>query len=113
LVERARGLNPHHPGWYWFPSCFDAYRKGDYRTALNFALKANMPGFWQTSLALATAHAQLGEREAASNAVRELLAVRPDYATNARQELSNRWYPEFVELLADGLRKAGLEIAPK
>ena len=113
LVERARGLNPHHPGWYWFPSCFDAYRKGDYRTALNFALKANMPGFWQTSLALATAHAQLGEREAASNAVRELLAVRPDYATNARQELSNRWYPEFVELLVDGLRKAGLEIAPK
>jgi TolB-like protein/tetratricopeptide (TPR) repeat protein len=112
LVERARGLNPHHPGWYWFPSCFDAYRKGDYRTALNFALKANMPGFWQTSLALATAHAQLGEREAASNAVRELLAVRPDYATNARQELSNRWYPEFVELLVDGLRKAGLEIAP-
>ena len=113
LVERARSLNPHHPGWYWFPSCFDAYRKGDYRTALNFAMKANMPGFWQTSLALATAHAQLGEREAASNALRELLAVRPDYATNARQELSNRWYPEFVELLVDGLRKAGLEIAPK
>jgi TolB-like protein/tetratricopeptide (TPR) repeat protein/predicted Ser/Thr protein kinase len=111
LAERARGLNPHHPGWYWFPSCFDAYHKGDYRTALNFALKANMPGFWQTSLALATAHAQLGEREAASRAVRELLAVRPDYATNARQELSNRWYPEFVELLVDGLRKAGLEIA--
>jgi serine/threonine protein kinase/tetratricopeptide (TPR) repeat protein len=110
LVERARSLNPHHPGWYWFPSCFDAYRRGDYRTALNFALKANMPGFWQTNLALATAYAQLGEREAASKAVRALLAVRPDYATNARQELLNRWCPEFVELLVDGLRKAGLEI---
>ncbi len=113
LVERARGLNPHHPGWYWFPSGFDAYRRGDYRAALNFALKANMPGFWQTSLALATAYGQLGEREAASDAVRELLAVRPDYATNAREELTNRWRPEFVELLVDGLRKAGLEIAPK
>jgi serine/threonine protein kinase/tetratricopeptide (TPR) repeat protein len=112
LAERARSLNPHHPGWYWFPACFDCYRKGDFRAALNFALKANMPGFWQTSLALATAYAQLGEREAASNALRELLAVRPDYATNARQELSNRWYPEFVELLVDGLRKAGLEIGP-
>jgi serine/threonine protein kinase len=110
LAERARSLNPHHPGWYWFPSCFDCYRKGDFRAALNFALKANMPGFWQTSLALATAHAQLGEREAASNALRELLAVRPDYATDARQELSNRWYPEFVELLVDGLRKAGLAV---
>jgi TolB-like protein/tetratricopeptide (TPR) repeat protein len=113
LVERARGLNPHHPGWYWFPSSFDAYRKGDYRTALNFALKANMPGFWQTSLALATAYGQLGEREAASSAVRDLLAVRPDYATNAREELLHRWYPEFVELLVDGLRKAGLEVASK
>jgi TolB-like protein/tetratricopeptide (TPR) repeat protein len=113
LVERARGLNPHHPGWYWFPSGFDAYRKGDYRAALNFALKANMPGFWQTSLALAAAYGQLGEREAASSAVRDLLAVRPDYATNAREELLHRWYPEFVELLADGLRKAGLEIPPK
>jgi TolB-like protein/tRNA A-37 threonylcarbamoyl transferase component Bud32 len=112
LVERARGLNPHHPGWYWFPSGFDAYRKGDYRAALNFALKANMPGFWQTSLALATAYGQLGQREAAGSAVRDLLAVRPDYATNAREELLHRWYPEFVDLLVDGLRKAGMEIAP-
>jgi serine/threonine protein kinase/tetratricopeptide (TPR) repeat protein len=113
LVELARGLNPHHPGWYWFPSGFDAYRNGDYRAALNFALKANMPGFWQTSLALATAYGQLGEREAASSAVRDLLAVRPDYATNAREELLHRWHPEFVEHLIDGLRKAGLEVAPK
>jgi hypothetical protein len=29
----------------------------------------------------------------------------------ARQELLNRWCPEFVEQLVDGLRKAGLEIA--
>jgi hypothetical protein len=72
-----------------------------------------MPGFWQTSLALATAYAQLGEPEAAGKALRELLAVRPDYATNTRQELLNRWHPEFAEILVDGLRKAGLEIAPK
>src|SRR4029077_5160434 len=58
LVEKARGLNPHHPGWYWFPSFFDAYRKGDYRGALGFALKANMPGFWRTHLALGAAYGQ-------------------------------------------------------
>ena len=29
LAEQARNLNPHHPGWYRFPSVFDAYRKHD------------------------------------------------------------------------------------
>ncbi len=74
LAERARWLNPHHPGWYWFPSFFDAYRKSDYRGALEVALKINMPGFWRTQLALATAYGQLGEPEAARRAVRDLLA---------------------------------------
>src|ERR1700730_12446560 len=110
LVGQARRLNPHHPGWYWFPSFFDAYRKSDYRGALDFALKVNMPGFWRTNLALAAAYGQLGEREAASNAVRELLALRPDFAMVVREELDKWWRPELVEQLIDGLRKAGLEI---
>jgi len=113
LVGQARRLNPHHPGWYWFPSFFDAYRKSDYRGALDFALKVNMPGFWRTNLALAAAYGQLGEREAASNAVRELLALRPDFPTVAQEELAKWWDPELVKHLIDGLRKAGLEIAPR
>jgi len=111
LVERARGLNPHHPRWYWFASFFDAYRKRDYRTALDFALKVNMPRFWRTNFALATVLGQLGEREAARNALRELLALRPDFATTAREELGKWWDPELVEHLIEGLSKAGLEMA--
>jgi TolB-like protein/tetratricopeptide (TPR) repeat protein len=110
LAERARGLNPHHPGWYWFPPFFDAYRKGEYRSALEFALKVNMPGFWRTSFALATAYGQLGEREAASSAVKELLALRPAFPLEARGELAKWWEPQLVEHLIDGLRKAGLEM---
>ena len=111
LAARARQINPHHPGWYWFPSFFDAYRKNDYRGALDVALKINMPGFWRTHLALAAAYGQLGDREAARNAVRELLAIRPDFAAVARVELAKWWVPELIEHLIDGLRKAGLEIA--
>ncbi len=44
LGERARGLNPHHPAWYWALPFLDAYRKGDYRGARPFIPKANMPG---------------------------------------------------------------------
>ncbi len=111
LAEQARGLNPHHPGWYWFPSVLDAYRRSDYRGALDVALKVNMPGFWRTNLALAAAYGQLGELEAARNAVRELLAIRPDFAVVAREELGKWWEVALVEHLITGLRKAGLEIA--
>ena len=111
LAEQARGLNPHHPGWYWFPSVLDSYRQSDYRGALDFALKVNMPGFWRTNVALAAAYGQLGELEAARNAVQQLLAVRPDFAALAREELGKWWDAELVEHLIEGLRKAGLEIA--
>ncbi|MBV9339388.1 MAG: protein kinase [Acidobacteria bacterium] len=111
LAEQARGLNPHHPGWYWFPSFFDAYRKGDYRGALEVALKVNMPGFWRTNVAFAAVYGQLGEVEAARSAVRELLTLKPDFAVVVREELKKWWRPELVEQLIDGLRKGGLEIA--
>jgi TolB-like protein/Flp pilus assembly protein TadD len=110
LMEQARNLNPNHPGWYWFPPFFDAYRKGDYRAALEFALKVNMPGFWRNELALAATYGQLGEVELARNAARELLASRPDFAVLARRECSKWWDADLVEQIIDGLRKAGLEI---
>jgi tetratricopeptide (TPR) repeat protein len=113
LMEKARNLNPNHPGWYWFPPFFNAYRRGDYRGALEFALKVNMPGFWRNELALAATYGKLGELELARNAARELLAVRPDFALIAREECRKWWDPELVEQIMDGLRKAGLEIADK
>ena len=108
LSERARSLNPHHPGWYWFPSVLDAYRKGDYRDALAIASKINMPGFWRTQVALAASYAQVGEVQQAAKALRALLTIRPDFAAVARQELEKWWQPQLVEHLIDGLRKAGL-----
>ena len=111
LVESAMRLNPRHPGWYWFPAFFNAYHKGDYRGALSIAVKINMPGYFYTHAVTAAAYGQLGLHEAAQKALKELLALRPDIATAARQEFE-KWYdPELVERLIDGLRKAGLEIA--
>ena len=109
MAKQARDLNPHHPGWYWFSDCFDAYRQGDYRAARDIARKIQMPGFWRMNLALAAAHGQLGERDAAAGALRELLAAKPEFASRARDELSKWWNPDFVEHLMDGLLKAGLD----
>jgi hypothetical protein len=68
-----------------------------------------MPGFWRTNLALAAAYGQLGEREAAENALKDLLAPRSEFVTGAREELAKWWEPELVEHLIEGLRNAGLE----
>jgi tetratricopeptide (TPR) repeat protein len=111
LAERSTRLNPHHPGWYWFPLFFNAYRQRDYRRALEIVLKVNMPAFWRTQFALAAAYGQLGEKESARSAVQDLLTIRPDFAVTARDELRKWWEPQLIEHLIEGLRKAGLEIA--
>src|SRR5438552_3661399 len=111
LAERAKQLNPNHPGWYWYADFYNAYRQGDYRGALNFALKANLPGHWGMHAAMAAAYGQLGERDAAGKALRDLLKVRPDFAATVRKDIEKWWEPEYVERMIDGLRKAGLEIA--
>ncbi len=111
LSASARRLNPHHPGWYWFVPGMEAYRSGDYRAALEFADRANMPDFWRTSLLAAAARGQLGQREAAGEALRALLEQRPDLREKAREGLNVWWQPEMVEKLLAGLEKAGLAVA--
>src|SRR5438552_3792890 len=110
LVDRAIQLNPKHPGWYWFPAFYNAYRKSDYRGALNVAVKINMPRFYATHLVTAAAYGQLGEHDAAGKALRELLVLWPDFGVSAREEMGKWFDPDLAEHMLDGLRKAGLSI---
>ena len=41
--RRVMQLNPNHPGWYRYTAWHDAYRKKDYRKALDVALRLNAP----------------------------------------------------------------------
>ena len=110
ICKRAIELNSNHPGWYWFPLALNAYRLGDYKGTLDILARINMPNFWRTQLALAVAYGQLGDREAAHHAVQELLRIRPDFSTNAREELQ-KWYdPKVLQHIVEGLAKAGLEV---
>jgi adenylate cyclase len=112
LAGRAKQLNPNHPGWYWYADFYNSYRQGNYRGALSFAHKVNLPGHWFVHAAIAAACGQLGERGAASRALQDLLKVRPDFAASVRKDIEKWWEPEYVDQLIDGWRKAGLEIAP-
>ena len=111
LAEKARHLNPHHPAWYWALPFLDAYRRADYVTARAFMLKADMPGQFFSGALLAAVCGQLGDREAAAESVRAVLALKPDFPKVAREEFA-KWYPsELVERLIEGLSKAGLDTA--
>jgi adenylate cyclase len=108
MVEAAMRLNPNYPGLLRFATFTDAYRQGKYAEALEAAVRINMPGFYHMYAARAAALGQLGQSEAAEKELRELLALRPDFATAARREFA-KWYDsELVEHILDGLRKAGL-----
>ena len=111
LAERAKRLNPNHPGWYWYADFYNCYRLCDYRGAITCLRKADLPGHWGMHAGLAAAYGQLGENEAAGRALRDLLKLRPDFAVRASQEAEKWWNPQYVEHFLDGLRKAGLEIA--
>jgi TolB-like protein/Tfp pilus assembly protein PilF len=108
LCEHSTQLNPSYPGWYWLPPAIDAYRQHAGDRALEYALKINMPGLWTAQVALAIIHAQLGHQEQARTAVRDLLALRPDFATVARRELQKWWLPDMVDQMLTDLHKAGL-----
>jgi hypothetical protein len=40
LAERAKQLNPNHPGFYWFADFYHAFSQKDYRGELAFAQKS-------------------------------------------------------------------------
>ncbi len=111
LAARAKEINLNHPGWFWYADFFHAYRQGDYHGALNFIVKANLPGHWGMHAGIAAAAAQLGDIETASKALGELLKLRPDYGVTVHNTLAKWFDPELCALLLDGLRKAGLVIA--
>jgi len=110
LADRARQLNPNHPSWYWSVPFLDAYRKADYLSARRFLLKGNPQKNYLMQALLAAVQGQLGEREAANKAFREVLTMMPDFPLIGRSEFAKWYLPELVDQLMDGLRKAGLEI---
>ncbi len=109
VTDSAMQLNPHFPGWYWLARTFDAYRTRDYRGAIDAALRIQMPVYFWVPAMCAAAFGQLGERQAAQRAAEDLLAIKPEFAQEAREEFGKWFEAELVEHLLEGLRKAGLK----
>jgi len=87
-------------------------RVGAGRMGEVYALRLNTPSLFWTHELLARIYAHLGNRAAASAALKDLAALRPDFFAKARREYE-RFFVEtsFIDQMLDGLRQTGLEIA--
>ena len=109
LLARGMELNPYHPTWFHLVPFMNRYRLGEYELAHAEALKFNYPELFWDPLMRAAALARLGRRDAAKEAVGQLLGLIPDFATSGRRFIESYVkVGEVVDELVAGLREAGL-----
>jgi serine/threonine-protein kinase len=111
IVRHAMEVNPNHAGWMHFAPLWDHFHKGEYEQALECANRVDVPGLFWPFLVMASACGHLGRRAEAEAAVRDLLALDPEFASHARSNVGTWHFASgLMDPLLEGLRKAGLEI---
>ena len=111
IVRRAMELNPNHAGWMHFAPLWEHFHKGEYEQALERANRVDVPGLFWPYLVVASACGHLGRRAEAEAAVRDLLALDPEFAAHARSNVGTWHFASgLMEPILEGLRKAGLAI---
>jgi TolB-like protein len=109
VVRRCMELNPQHPGWFYFPTSLDHYRRGEYEGALKQAKLANLPNLAVVTLNLAAAAGQLGRTADARSAFESLRKNHPaglDAQTARDRWARFVWDQDLVESLVEGFEKA-------
>ena len=89
----------------------DHFQKGEYEQALECANRVDVPGLFWPYLVMASACGHLGRRAEAAAAVRDLLALDPEFAAHARSNVGTWHFASgLMNPILEGLRKAGLAI---
>ena len=108
LIMRAMRLDPHYPPWLHFATFYYYYLTGNYEQALAESLKIDMPDFYWTHVARATAYGKLGQLEKARLAAAETRRLKPGVSVVEDHRTFN--FPEDnIKKLAEGFQAAGLE----
>src|SRR5437660_108379 len=111
IVRRAMELNANHAGWMHFAPLWDHFHKREYEQALECANRVDVPGLFWPYLVMASACGHLGRRAEAAAAVRDLLALDPEFAAHARSNIGTWHFASgLMDPILEGLRKAGLSI---
>src|SRR5216110_1846995 len=111
IVRRAMELNANHAGWMHFAPLWDHFHKEEYEQALERANRVDVPGLFWPYLVMASACGHLGRDSEAKAAVRDLLALDPEFAAHARSNVGTWHFASgLMDSILEGLRKAGLSI---
>ncbi len=111
IVRRAMELNANHAGWMHFAPLWEHFHKGEYEQALERANRVDVPGLFWPYLVMASACGHLGRRTEGEAAVRDLLALDPEFAAHARSNVGTWHFASgLMEPILEGLQKAGLSI---
>ncbi len=109
MIRKAMRLNPHHPGWYHILPFMNYYRQEEYGRAWIAAQRFNTPDFFWDPLIRAAVLGKLGRRSDARKAADELMILLPDFKRKGPDLIRRLTFlDEHVEMLMDGLSKAGL-----
>jgi tetratricopeptide (TPR) repeat protein len=113
LVTKAIALNPEYPDWYLDPIIYYHYQTRDYQRALLEAQNQGVSGDVWWLLFRVMILGELGRSEQAQPLIEAALRLKPDVRERL-WDMARIWnVPErHIEHIADGLRKAGLAIAP-
>jgi adenylate cyclase len=113
LIREAFERNPAQPSWYRLFIALFHYMHGRYAEALVEARRIGTPDLVYTHVVLAMIHGQTGSRDDARHEVNEILRLVPNFADKAVFEFERRNIdPAIIARMVDGLRKAGLDVAP-
>ena len=110
LIERAKELNPHYPGWYHLMDYVIHFRHERYEEAWTEALKVNVEGLFWHPLLRAAVLGKLGRTKEAKVYLDELLKMKPDFPKRPRDIIRLLFFiDELNDMIWDGLCKAGVK----
>jgi adenylate cyclase len=113
LVTKAIALNPEHPGWYEDPIIYYHYQTREYQRAWMEAQNQGVSGDIWWLLFRVMILGQLGRSKEAQPMIEAALRLKPDVRERL-WDMARIWNVPgpHIEHIAEGLRKAGLAIAP-
>ncbi|UEM05794.1 tetratricopeptide repeat protein [Skermanella rosea] len=113
LIREAFERNPAQPSWYRLFIALFHYMHGRYDEALAEARRIGTPNLVYTHVVLAMIHGQTGSKDDAAHEINEILRLYPNFGDKAVFEFERRNIdPAIIARMIDGLRKAGLDVAP-
>jgi tetratricopeptide (TPR) repeat protein len=112
MVRKGLALDPLPSATHHGTTLLESYRLGRYKDAADEAATLDLdPNYYLIDVIIAAIDGQLGDRTAAAPHVAKVLKLRPDYAKTFRLDWRTRHFREdFIEKVAEGLRKAGLNV---